>query len=234
MTLFQCLIFDITGTVKLFDLRIKTKCDKEFCNDDTLIKTSVGITSMDVCSSSPHIACGCIDGIVRFYDRRFLTISKNNNNNNTEDSENHEMFAIFNFYDFINVDETKRRITSIHYDKNGDDLLVSYQPGNVVLLDLKNLIINEKCFKNQTDMKSSQHARKFRVQASWNDTGPNSRPNSTATSNENSRYRFLNLIDNWIEERLNTSNSSNNNLEAVTEPLTDTEKEENIQSNISR
>lgn len=206
------------GTVKFFDLRIKTKCETEFCNEDTLIKAPVGITSMDVCPSSPHIACGCMDGSVRIYDRRFLSTNRNTNTNSDDyDDEaaytNHGIFSTFNYYDFINADETKKRITSIHYDKSGEELLVSYQPGNIVLLDWKYLTVNDNFFKNTSNANylSSHSVKKFRVQTSWNDTGPDSRPNSSAILNDNSRQRFVSLIDSWIEERLNTTNNTNSN-----------------------
>ena len=151
-------------------MRIKTKCETEFCDEDTLIKAPVGITSMDVCSSSPHIACGCMDGSVRIYDRRFLSTNRNTNRNSENDDEssdtNHGIFTIFNYYDFINADETKKRITSIHYDKSGQELLVSYQPGNIVLLDWKNLTVNDKFSRNPTET-NSQSVKKLRVQVTY-------------------------------------------------------------------
>jgi hypothetical protein len=124
---------------------------------------------MDVCPSSPHIACGCMDGSVRIYDRRFLSTKRNNNSNSDDYSDeaantNHGIFSTFNYYDFINVDETKKRITSIHYDKSGEELLVSYQPGNIVLLDWKHLTVNDKFFKNASNENYSQSVKKFRVQ----------------------------------------------------------------------
>jgi hypothetical protein len=124
---------------------------------------------MDVCPSSPHIACGCMDGSVRIYDRRFLSTNRNTNSNSDDYSDeaantNHGIFSIFNYYDFINVDETKKRITSIHYDKSGEELLVSYQPGNIVLLDWKHLTVNDKFFKNASNENYSQSVKKFRVQ----------------------------------------------------------------------
>jgi hypothetical protein len=124
---------------------------------------------MDVCPSSPHIACGCMDGSVRIYDRRFLSTNENTNSNSDDYSDeaantNHGIFSIFNYYDFINVDETKKRITSIHYDKSGEELLVSYQPGNIVLLDWKHLTVNDKFFKNASNENYSQSVKKFRVQ----------------------------------------------------------------------
>jgi hypothetical protein len=124
---------------------------------------------MDVCPSSPHIACGCMDGSVRIYDRRFLSTNRNTNSNSDDyDDEaansNHGIFSTFNYYDFIKVDETKKRITSIHYDKSGEELLVSYQPGNIVLLDWKHLTVNDKFLKNASNANNSQSVKKFRVQ----------------------------------------------------------------------
>ena len=194
-----------TGTVKLFDLRIKSKCETEFCNEDTLIKSSCGITSMDIFAPSSNIACGGIDGIVRFYDFRFL---KSFNIPNLDKTCTHSMFALFNFYDTMKIDETKKRITSINYDKNGNDLLVSYQPSNVVLLDLKNLKLNENFSNNSLPEKKTSNIKKFRVQANWNDTGPDSQPNNNASLNENTRLRFINFVDYWLEQRVNSTQSS--------------------------
>ena len=51
-------------TVRLFDLRTKSKCLNQYCQSDILVRTHHGITSIDVNPRSPtQIVCACSDGV---------------------------------------------------------------------------------------------------------------------------------------------------------------------------
>ncbi|XP_064413346.1 DDB1- and CUL4-associated factor 6 isoform X3 [Latimeria chalumnae] len=61
------------GTVRWFDIRIKTSCMKEDCKDDILINCRRAATSVAICPLLPYyLAVGCSDSSVRIYDRRML------------------------------------------------------------------------------------------------------------------------------------------------------------------
>ncbi|CAF3686784.1 unnamed protein product [Rotaria sp. Silwood1] len=51
-------------TIRLYDLRTKSNCLKDQCNDDILIKSNWGITSMDINPMNPNeIVCACADSV---------------------------------------------------------------------------------------------------------------------------------------------------------------------------
>ncbi|TRY59306.1 hypothetical protein DNTS_033545 [Danionella cerebrum] len=61
------------GTVRWFDLRMKTSCTKEDCKDDILINCRRAATSISISPLVPYyLAVGCSDSSVRIYDRRML------------------------------------------------------------------------------------------------------------------------------------------------------------------
>ena len=63
------------GTCKWYDIRQSTKCDKLFCQEHTLIKLSTGITAIAINPVVPyHLVCSGLDGILRFFDRRMLSV----------------------------------------------------------------------------------------------------------------------------------------------------------------
>jgi hypothetical protein len=62
--IFIQMIFLDDCTVRLYDLRTKSNCLKDHCNDDILIKSNWGITSMDINPMNPNeIVCACADGV---------------------------------------------------------------------------------------------------------------------------------------------------------------------------
>lgn len=51
-------------TVRLYDLRAKSQCLKAHCNDDILIRSKWGITSIDINPMNPNeIVCACSDSV---------------------------------------------------------------------------------------------------------------------------------------------------------------------------
>jgi nuclear receptor interaction protein len=119
------------GTIKWFDLRQSSKCDHLNCNEHTLIHLSSGITAF---ASNPiypfQLTCASLDGIVRLYDRRMLTTATSSANESKKSA-----YGLFACFSSQNMDSNCKRVTSIQYSNDGAEILVSYQPEHIYLLD---------------------------------------------------------------------------------------------------
>ncbi len=119
------------GTIKWFDLRQSNKCEHSSCNGHTLIHLSNGITAF---ASNPiypfQLTCASLDGIVRLYDRRMLAATSGSLNENKKSP-----YGLFAYFSSQSVDSNCKRVTSIQYSNDGAEILASYQPEHVYLLD---------------------------------------------------------------------------------------------------
>jgi DDB1- and CUL4-associated factor 6 len=136
------------GTCKWFDLRQSTKCFKEHCYEHTLIKLSTGISAIALNPFVPyHLVVAGLDGIVRFYDRRMLTVGSGSQSEDTnppinDDETNQSTKGLFSCFSIINDDAafnstviSNKKISSLQYDNWGRQLVVSYQPDTIFLID---------------------------------------------------------------------------------------------------
>ena len=140
------------GTCKFIDIRKNTKCDKLFCNDHTLVKHTDGITAIAINPLIPyHIVCAGLDGIVRFYDRRMLSVGESDLSEqiSTYNYAHRSEKALFACFDIKNQEESNyqsyfhslstipnnKRVTSVQYDQGGNELIASFQSDNIYLLD---------------------------------------------------------------------------------------------------
>lgn len=130
------------GCVKLFDLRTTAKCEKMFCQEHTLIKLSTGISAIATNPYIPyHLVCAGLDGVVRFYDRRSMSVGSSESKHMSQST--HGLFACFSVTNNSGANSNEncgtvvsnKRVTSLQYDNWGNDLLVSYQSDNIYLLD---------------------------------------------------------------------------------------------------
>jgi hypothetical protein len=91
-----------------------------------------------------HIVCSGLDGLVRFYDRRMVSVGCIDENEDLASQYTKGLFACFN----PSTDDSThigngtnsscapiKRITSLQYDNWGNELLVSMQPDIIYLLD---------------------------------------------------------------------------------------------------
>ena len=118
------------GCCKWVDLRENSKCTSQFCDEHTLVKlASGGISALAVNPYVPyHIVLAGLDGVVRFYDRRMLSVGS------TADQSAKALFACFSNCARTSS-KTNKRITSLQYDNWGKQLLVSCQTSDIYLLD---------------------------------------------------------------------------------------------------
>ncbi|CAF1184517.1 unnamed protein product [Rotaria sordida] len=221
-------------TVRLYDLRTKSNCLKDHCNDDILIKSNWGITSMDINPmNSNEIVCACADSSIRIYDHRKLStqISSTNQYESSID-------GLVSYFILSDRKAQRRcRITSVVFNQYGTEILASYSSESIYLLDPKKLITQEQMKERliehrnqkrskininenkstlnniiQNDENKTSHIKRLRLRGDWSDTGPDSRP-----FNEEEQ----------IEPTIDQSQSSNNEQQS---PSTTTIPGRNLQN----
>ena len=62
------------GTVRWFDLRVKSRCALPNCRDDVIVNSRRAVSAIAVNNMRPwQLAVGSADGFVTLYDRRMLS-----------------------------------------------------------------------------------------------------------------------------------------------------------------
>uniref|UniRef100_A0A1Y1LGV7 Uncharacterized protein n=2 Tax=Photinus pyralis TaxID=7054 RepID=A0A1Y1LGV7_PHOPY len=175
------------GTVRWFDLRLKTKCKKVRCCDDIIIVNSRAVTALVINPLAPHhLAIGSSDSAVRIFDRRFLATP-------ASDKTATEPFCTFVAPD---LDDRPYRITSLGYSLDGQDVLVSYSSDHLYLFNVQEDRVTQlqrklktressKCKKCEKRENLSPPVRRLRLRGDWSDTGPDARPESDTTTTVN-------------------------------------------------
>ncbi|KAF5278530.1 hypothetical protein FQR65_LT15656 [Abscondita terminalis] len=187
------------GTVRWFDLRLKTKCKKVRCLDDIIIANSRAVTALVINPLMPHhLAIGSSDSAVRIFDRRFLAT-------HVGDKSTAKPFCSFVAPD---LDDRPYRITSLSYSLDGEDVLVSYSSDHLYLFGVKvcshrffllwlmfrlqeqhvtalkkgkRIVLDKEKGKGKRENKSPP-VRRLRLRGDWSDTGPDARPERDTTT----------------------------------------------------
>ncbi|XP_067144857.1 DDB1- and CUL4-associated factor 6-like [Centruroides vittatus] len=181
------------GTVRWFDLRMKTSCCTENCKEDVLINSRIAVTSIAVNPLTPYqLGIGCADGSVRIFDRRMLGTRATGNYGG---SGIQAMIAHFTVPEFGGH---SHRITSLTYSPDGEEMLVSYSSDYIYLFEVKDDCRKEpKVFGAAAAEKDNGNEgtsklpggkpvmKRLRVRGDWSDTGPNARPESEMRANPN-------------------------------------------------
>ncbi|XP_054717720.1 DDB1- and CUL4-associated factor 6-like isoform X2 [Uloborus diversus] len=182
-------------TVRWFDVRTKQCCLKDNCKDDVLINCRSPVTSLAVNPLSPYqLAVGCGDASVRIYDRRMLSTQTAGTNNSFR-----ALMTCFTVPEFTQT----RRITSLCYSSDGQEMLVSYSSDYIYLFDVRdNLDKKPKMLsRNSSDGSDSDSGvllgrplvKRLRVRGDWSDTGPNARPEAESrgdSTQQDSSHEF--------------------------------------------
>lgn len=178
------------GTVRWFDLRTKTSCNKQRCKDDILISCHRAVTSLASNPAAVHqLAVGCADSTVRIYDRRFLS---------TQAGDHLAAKPFCSFFAPHFGEVRPYRITSLTYSPDGHDMLVSYSSEYLYLFNIQENNTTElkrpkeKIASTSTSSSSSWEkvkaatinkerfspppVRRLRLRGDWSDTGPDARP----------------------------------------------------------
>ena len=173
------------GTVRWFDLRVKSRCSADLCREDVLISCDKAVTAISLNPLlSYQIAVGCSDSKVRIFDRRQLgTQSTGHQPDTTGLNGLVSRFSVPEFGDKM------RRLTCVSWRPDGQELLASYSSDYIYIFDpnsdseekgKKLKVGNPERKSTKRRNKSPQPVKKLRLRGDWSDTGPNSRPETEA------------------------------------------------------
>ncbi|GIY21276.1 DDB1- and CUL4-associated factor 6 [Caerostris darwini] len=202
-------------TVRWFDVRTKTSCLKEDCKDDVLIHCQSPVTSLAVNPLTPYqLAVGCADASVRIFDRRML--STQNAAGFCASNGFQALMSCFTVPEFTQ----SRRITSLCYSADGQEMLVSYSSDYIYLFDIRDdlekkpRLLSSEGTSNDSDNDSGLFFRgrplmkRLRIRGDWSDTGPNARPEAESRDSEepsSSRSSIVRTMTNILTRMLNTN-----------------------------
>uniref|UniRef100_A0A8C8JCY4 Uncharacterized protein n=1 Tax=Oncorhynchus tshawytscha TaxID=74940 RepID=A0A8C8JCY4_ONCTS len=191
------------GTVRWFDLRMKTSCTKEDCKDDILINCRRAATSISICPLVPYyLAVGCSDSSVRIYDRRMLGTRATGNYMGRGTTGMCVRFVP------AHLSNKLCRVTSLCYSGDGQEVLVSYSSDYIYLFDPKNDQARE--LKGPSEERREElrqpPVKRLRLRGDWSDTGPRARPESERerdgeqSQNVSLMQRMSDMLSRWFEE----------------------------------
>ncbi|KAM8976132.1 LOW QUALITY PROTEIN: DDB1- and CUL4-associated factor 6 [Pelodytes ibericus] len=200
------------GTVRWFDIRMKTSCTKEDCKDDILINCRRAATSIAICPPAPYyLAVGCSDSSVRIFDRRMLGTRATSNYSNRGTTGMCVRFVP------SQLSNKSCRVTSLCYSEDGQEVLVSYSSDYVYLFDPKDDQAKELKFPSANQRRESVRqppVKRLRLRGDWSDTGPRARPESERerdgdqSSNASLMQRMSDMLSRWFEEASEVAQSS--------------------------
>lgn len=185
------------GTVRWFDLRIKTQCSVEDCKEDTLINCRRPVTALAVDPVLPYqLAIGCCDSSVRIYDRRMLGTRATGNFGG---QSYHGLVTKFTVPEF---EGKSHRITSLVYSSDSREVLVSYSSEYLYLFRIKGEdTISSGMFssdlgqgRKKDGLVSQPPMKRLRLRGDWSDTGPNARPEREMRDTGQQRTLHANLM----------------------------------------
>ncbi|XP_040280064.1 DDB1- and CUL4-associated factor 6 isoform X4 [Bufo bufo] len=189
------------GTVRWFDVRMKTSCTKEDCKDDIIIHCRRAATSIAVCPSAPYyLAVGCSDSSVKIYDRRML---------GTGNYSNRGIMGMCVRFTPPHLANKSCRVTSLCYSEDGAEVLVSYSSDYIYLFDPKEDEAKELKFTSVNQKREEVQQpplKRLRLRGDWSDTGPRSRPESERerdgdqVTNASLMQRMSDMLSRWFEE----------------------------------
>ncbi|XP_076467379.1 DDB1- and CUL4-associated factor 6-like isoform X2 [Babylonia areolata] len=205
------------GTVRWYDLRIKTSCNKERCKEDVLINCRSAVTSISVDPVLPyHLATACADGSVRVFDRRMLGTRLSGTYSSRLMTGLVARFV-------APLENQAHRITSLNYSPFNHNVLVSYSAENVYLFNTQIQDSKEFCKADiEVEAKSSLNGdeasgsiitdpanqpptKRLRLRGDWSDTGPNARPereraeDSEGLPQVNLMQRMSDMLTRWLD-----------------------------------
>ncbi|XP_044144187.1 DDB1- and CUL4-associated factor 6 isoform X2 [Bufo gargarizans] len=189
------------GTVRWFDVRMKTSCTKEDCKDDIIIHCRRAATSIAVCPSAPYyLAVGCSDSSVKIYDRRML---------GTGNYSNRGIMGMCVRFTPPHLANKSCRVTSLCYSEDGAEVLVSYSSDYIYLFDPKEDEAKELKFTSVNQKREEvpqPPLKRLRLRGDWSDTGPRSRPerererDGDQVTNASLMQRMSDMLSRWFEE----------------------------------
>lgn len=182
------------GTVRFFDLRLVSRCHRQYCRENVLILSPAAVTAMSYGPvSHNYLAVGCSDSIIRIFDRRYLklvefpSVEPSNSPPAALSSFSREMQTVpVKMFKMPSDERRTYRITSVVYSSNELELLVSFSSEYLYLFDMSKDGVNRELIMPSRIRRrrrgSPKVLRKLRLRGDWSDTGPQARPASEVTA----------------------------------------------------
>lgn len=226
------------GTVRFFDLRIVSKCNRQYCRENILVyaPTSVSALSLSPVSHN-YLAVGCAD-FIRIFDRRFMKLVEFPPHDPSSAAPPPSLGSYGPKYHskavklFKIPSEEKRsyRVTSLVYSPNEQELLVSFSSEYLYLFDMSHSGVVEEASASvkgrRRRRESPKVLRKLRLRGDWSDTGPEARPLSEVSAqsrpqlNSGIMNRMTGLLSRMLNDpRHRNSRSDENNFDRVSEGI---------------
>lgn len=195
-------------TVRWFDLRMKTKCNKDDCRDDVMIFCQRAVTSMAVNPMVPYeLGIALSDSTVLIFDRRMLG-TRATGNYTTKFTT-----GLTCRFTASTLKNRNYRITSLCYSPDGNEMLVSYSSEYIYLFKTRGEEGRSTCLMAEgvsCDTGNRQPPiKRLRLRGDWSDTGPNARPERERQSGEGQRsphttimQRMSDMLTRWLDGSL--------------------------------
>ncbi|XP_067849019.1 DDB1- and CUL4-associated factor 6 isoform X6 [Heptranchias perlo] len=201
------------GTVRWFDVRVKTNCTKEDCKDDILINCRRAATSIAICPLMPYyLSVGCSDSSVRIYDRRMLGTRATGSYNARATTGMCARFVP------PHLTNKSCRVTSLCYSNDGQEILVSYSSDYIYLFDPNDDQGRELKLPSTDERREPEirqpPVKRLRLRGDWSDTGPRARPESERerdgeqSPNVSLMQRMSDMLSRWFEEASENAQSN--------------------------
>uniref|UniRef100_UPI00398EC513 DDB1- and CUL4-associated factor 6 isoform X5 n=1 Tax=Pristiophorus japonicus TaxID=55135 RepID=UPI00398EC513 len=201
------------GTVRWFDVRVKTNCTKEDCKDDILINCRRAATSIAICPLMPYyLSVGCSDSSVRIYDRRMLGTRATGSYNARATTGMCARFVP------PHLTNKSCRVTSLCYSNDGQEILVSYSSDYIYLFDPNDDQGRELKLPSTDEGREPEirqpPVKRLRLRGDWSDTGPRARPESERerdgeqSPNVSLMQRMSDMLSRWFEEASENAQSN--------------------------
>jgi nuclear receptor interaction protein len=173
------------GSVRYFDLRVSSKCFKQFCRENIIILAPGACTSMSVAPiSNNYLSVGCADSVVRIYDRRYLKLVEFSSDSPSTSATSSPLSKIgpemmtkpVKMFKIPNNEKRSFRITSVNFSSDDSQLLVSFSSEYLYLFNMKCDGISDdqvpkKIEKQKCRTDSPRFLRKLRLRGDWTDCG---------------------------------------------------------------
>lgn len=225
------------GTVRFFDLRSVSKCNRQYCRENVLVYSPMSVTAMSLSPiSNNYLAVGCSD-FIRIFDRRFMKLAEfpaveagNASPPSLSSLGVDYQTKAVKLFKIPSDDKRSYRVTSLVYSANEQELLVSFSSEYLYLFDMSKDGVTAEgtaVTKGRRRRRESPKVlRKLRLRGDWSDTGPEARPLSEVSAqsrpqlNSGLMNRMTGLLSRMLNDpRQRHQRNDENNFDRVSEGI---------------
>lgn len=171
------------GTVRFYDLRIVSKCNRQYCRENVLVFAPTSVTALSLSPiSHNYLAVGCSD-YIRIFDRRFMKLVEfptPDPSNATPPTSLNSFGAEYHtkavkMFKIPLEEKRTYRVTSLVYSPNEQELLTSFSSEYLYLFNMSHDGVEVEGATipkgRRRRRESPKVLRKLRLRGDWSDTG---------------------------------------------------------------